>query len=656
MSEGLALHEIITDEKGKAIDYRLLEVNHAFEQITGISRELAINALASTLYGTGNAPYLDIYGKVAETGNPVEFETTFDPLGKCFYISVFSPANGLFATLFQDITKRKQAEESLRNSEEKYRAIGESIDYGVWVCDLEGRNIYASPSYLKLVGMTQEQCSNFGWGDVLHPDDAENTIAAWKECSRTGDLWDVEHRFLGVDGQWHPVLARGVPVRDNAGNIKFWVGINLDISKLKLAEEGLRDSQQRLALAADAGLIGMYDLDMITGDLQWTPQQEIIFGYEPTTTTTTTTHAYQDWADRVYHEDLFKVEKSMYIAKENRVPFQTEYRLVWPDGSMHWVHVASKYYYDDSGRCTRLMGATRDITKRKQLEESLRLANEELSERITSRTEELQNSEANLEMRNVELETTNRILMLETEGHLGALEEICKKDQQLIQQSRLAAMGEMINNIAHQWRQPLNRVGLNIQRLPLFYDTDKFNREFLDTSVKDIMKQLNHMSQTIDDFRNFFKPEKEKVDFRVNEAIQQAINLIDDSFKNCSIDVFTQLDNDSLIFGYPNEFSQVLLNILQNARDAILECKISNGVVSIASSIENGKLLVTISDNAGGIPDDIIDKIFEPYFSTKGIMGTGIGLNMSKNIIETNMGGRLTVRNTDEGAEFRIEV
>ena len=146
---------------------------------------------------------------------------------------------------WEDITRQKAAEEALRRSEALYRAIGESIDFGVWVCDADGRNVYSSRSYLELVGMTQEECAEFGWGDALHPEDRERTIAAWKECVRTGSDWDIEHRFRGVDGKWHPILARGVPVHDAEGHIIGWTGINLDISRLKLAEERLREADRR---------------------------------------------------------------------------------------------------------------------------------------------------------------------------------------------------------------------------------------------------------------------------------------------------------------------------------------------------------------------------------------------------------------------------
>jgi PAS domain S-box-containing protein len=144
-----------------------------------------------------------------------------------------------------DITERKQAEESLRTSEQIYRAIGESNDYGVWICDPGGNNVYASESFLKLVGLSQQECAGFGWTKALHPDDIERTSAAWAECVNKGGIWDIEHRFRGADGQWHPILARGVPVKNESGEITAWAGINLDISRLKRVEEELREADRR---------------------------------------------------------------------------------------------------------------------------------------------------------------------------------------------------------------------------------------------------------------------------------------------------------------------------------------------------------------------------------------------------------------------------
>jgi len=218
-------------------------------------------------------------------------------------------------------------------------------------------------------------------------------------------------------------------------------------------------------------------------------------------------------------------------------------------------------------------------------------------------------------------------------------------------------MGEMINNIAHQWRQPLNVLGLNLQDLPYAYDSPEFSREYLTTCIDKSMQLIDHMSQTIDDFRNFFRSDKKATTFSVNEVISHTLALIDKSFQDQQIKIDFQAGDDRVVNGYPNEYSQALLNIIINARDALVEQHAGDARILIQSFAEGDKTVVTITDNAGGISDDIIDRLFDPYFTTKGPdKGTGIGLFMSMTIIEKNMGGRLTVRNTDNGAEFRIEV
>jgi two-component system, NtrC family, C4-dicarboxylate transport sensor histidine kinase DctB len=289
---------------------------------------------------------------------------------------------------------------------------------------------------------------------------------------------------------------------------------------------------------------------------------------------------------------------------------------------------------------------------------ALKTANEELELRVALRTSDLEQSRARMVLQHEELERTYFDLEEETAQRVLALEELREKDRMLLQQSRLAALGEMLSNIAHQWRQPLNELGLIVQELPVMYDRGNFDRDYLRGSVSKFMKVLSHLSKTIDDFRNFFRPDKEKVYFKVHEVVQTTLSLVEESFKQLLIAMEVRCSGDPAIFGHPNEFSQVILNLLFNARDAFLAGKEAGARrIDIEICSQGERTVVTVTDNAGGIPEEILEKIFDPYFTTRGPeQGTGIGLYMSKIIIEKNIPGRLTARNTGQGAEFRIEV
>jgi signal transduction histidine kinase len=232
-----------------------------------------------------------------------------------------------------------------------------------------------------------------------------------------------------------------------------------------------------------------------------------------------------------------------------------------------------------------------------------------------------------------------------------------KKDDLMIIEGRQAVMGEMINNIAHQWRQPINTLGLLAQDLQMTYKFGEFSKEFVDANVKKTMEVIQGMSKTIDDFRTFFRPDREKIDFKVLKVIAKVRLLLEGSFGAKQIRMQLRSSADPVVRGYPGDFSQVLLNILINARDAFTQHKVASPLVTLTVFNEEQKTVILVADNAGGIPPEIIGKVFDPYFTTKGPdRGTGIGLFMSKSIIEKNMGGSLTVRNLQGGAEFRIEL
>ena len=239
-------------------------------------------------------------------------------------------------------------------------------------------------------------------------------------------------------------------------------------------------------------------------------------------------------------------------------------------------------------------------------------------------------------------------------------EEINKRleqEQILIQQSKLASMGEMIGNIAHQWRQPLAQISAIHMNMKVTYDFDKFTKEYMESKIKEANKLTAYMSQTISDFQNFFKPQGEKEVFSIEKACRDAYFILESSLKAHGIEVIFHITQDVTINGYKTEYSQVILNLLSNAKDILIERQIKNPKIELEIKDGNHFALVKIKDNAGGVDASIIDKIFEPYFTTRHqTQGTGIGLYMSKNIIERNMHGYINVVNVEDGALFTVKV
>jgi PAS domain S-box-containing protein len=327
-----------------------------------------------------------------------------------------------------------------------------------------------------------------------------------------------------------------------------------------------------------------------------------------------------DWDRRLPAEEFPR--RFATVPTEPRVFETRHYR---PDGRVIEVEISSGRVELD-GR-PFILAVSRDISARKDLERQL------VAER------------AQLVMLNRSLE----------ERVERAVAEIRSKDQLLITQGRQAAMGEMIGNIAHQWRQPLNALSLVLANLRDAARAGELDTPAIEEAVSDSNRLIQKMSSTINDFRDFFTPEKKKSVFSARDAVLQTIALVDASYHDAGIEIALEDAADVSLLGFSNEYSQIVLNLLSNAKQAIQGAKVARGRVTLRLEARQGFGCLVVRDNGGGIPDAIFDRIFDPYFSTKE-GGSGIGLYMSRQIAEKSLGGRIEATNAEGGAELTVLV
>ena len=339
-----------------------------------------------------------------------------------------------------------------------------------------------------------------------------------------------------------------------------------------------------------------------------------------------------------------------------------EFKNKRKDGSFYWESATITPLKDARGQIVEFLAIKEDITERKLMEEKLERTLQEmeavlweqkmLNRDLEKEIERRKNVESELKLQKDLLEELNTSLESQVAAELALNRE---KDEMMLRQSRHAAMGEMIGNIAHQWRQPLNTIGLMIYDLADAFRYGELTESYMKKSETEIKAVLAHMSQTIDDFRNFFKPNKEKQVFNLASVVKTSVSFVDATLRNNGILLIQEIDEELDLYGYSNEFAQVMLNMVSNARDVMIERKVKKPVIRISGQRKQDKALVSVIDNGGGIPPQIIHKIFDPYFTTKEQgKGTGVGLYMSRNIIERNMGGELRAENIKCGAKFSI--
>lgn len=389
-------------------------------------------------------------------------------------------------------------------------------------------------------------------------------------------------------------------------------------------------------IAIDATEDGMWDWNPITNAVYYSLKWKQMLGYKDYEIK----NHLDEWSKRVHPDDIHGVMEALQEHLEQKSDYYiSEHRILCKDGSYKWILDRGKASFLPSGQPSRVVGFHTDISKRKELEEQLHLKSKNLSqelEQILSTQMRLKNTNSTLEQQLKE-----------------EIEKRREKEELLLQHTRQAAMGEMISMIAHQWRQPLTAIGLSSDNMLFDIALENLDIASLEENLNTIKNQVMYLSRTIDDFRIFFMPNKEKEHVCLHDCVENTMGLIGKNLKQSGIDVRLILEDTTPLFIHKNELVQVFLSILQNAKDVLTQKKITAPTITIKSFEGTQSITLIIADNGGGIEKEYLYKIFEPYFSTKqNLNGTGLGLYMSKTIIEERCCGSIKAQNSSDGAEF----
>lgn len=530
----------------------------------------------------------------------------------------------------RDISERKRVEAELRRSEALYRDFVEETDNLVTQVDREGRFTYVNQRSREFFGLEPDACIGLSAFDFVHPDDRRRTresFARWL-VERTRRI-RIENRTINRQGEVHDMLWNAASHFDDQGEISIINSIASDITQRKHMEQALRESEVRFRSLFENMQSG-FALQELILDERGEPEDfrylEVNHAFEEQTGLTR-----EEVIGRRVTEAIPGIERDSadWIELFGRVAISGEPIVVerYSEQLERWYSVVA--YRPEPGRFATVF---LDITQRKQAEEQLQHTAEQLREFN---------------------QTLERLVAEEVEKNRD-------KDRILFEQSRHAQMGEMLSMIAHQWRQPLNAVSAAAINLTLASSLGELKREEVEHTSQTIQQLTQKMSEIINDFMEFFRPDREKSLFQLEAVFAAVEKLMAPQLQARGITLEGRLEEGLTLFGFERELEQVLINLIANARDAYNEGEGGkSGWCCIELYARHGEreTRISVEDRAGGIDHAVIGRIFDPYFSTKPVgRGTGIGLYMSKIIIERNFGGSLGVENTAKGARFEVTI
>ena len=497
---------------------------------------------------------------------------------------------------------------------------------GLWEWDIEKGIVYFSSSWKAMLGYKDDEIEHVfeSWQNRVHPDDIDGVLKDVEMCLNDKNaVYENRYRMKHKDGSWIWILDRGKVEFNEGGKAILFSGTHTDVTKEKMLEQELIELNNSLEKKVDEKVKELqkskhYYEEMVENLSDWiwevdtdgvyTYCNKIVYDFIGYTSSEVIGKTAFDF---MTPEEAAKIGKifGSYVSKKQFFS-NLENKNIHKDGHTVIFNTSGMPILDEEKNLLGYRGINRDITEVNKLKK-------------------------------------------EKDYH----------KEQMFQQSRMAQMGEMISMIAHQWRQPLGAISSTSIDLNMKIELETFNLEqdkgreecqaYFTNALNDIDEFVKSLTNTIDDFRNFYKPNKKSDTIKLEEICIKSLSVMKTSLINNNVNVIENYFCEDKLEIYTNEMIQVVLNILKNAQDNFLEKDIKEPYIKIST---NDKVL-SICDNGGGIPDDIIDKIFDPYFSTKDEKnGTGLGLYMSKMIVEEHHNAKLEVENTDGGVCFKVEL
>ncbi|MFN7116209.1 MAG: PAS domain S-box protein [Saprospiraceae bacterium] len=376
MQEGLLVAEIIEHELEEKVDFRYLDMNPAAERILGISREQVVGKTAREIIPNIQEDLVQLYIKVARTGEPVSYET-YESLVNQYHQSFgFQPAPGQVAMLFWDITERKKAEEALVREREQLAIALRTGQMGVYEWKVSEDSIWWSPEVYPVYGVEPASFTptTEAFNAMLHPDDREELWRKTQESIAQREVFEHEYRIILPDGMVRWIFNRSHVGLDSTGQVERITGVAMDITERKAAENRLKESEERLRRAMEVGKAGSWDYNLLTGQNLWSDSHFRLFGYEPTPDSIA---SYDMWYNCLHPEDAHRVATALEKAWDVQQETRLEYRILRADtGELRWFDSAGGYFHNEKGEPIRFVGVLFDITERKNAEEAMRESNE----------------------------------------------------------------------------------------------------------------------------------------------------------------------------------------------------------------------------------------------------------------------------------------